>query len=132
LRERKGESATIRIAPLLLLLAILIVSELVGFLAEEEEKGGGETTETGEETTTAVAWVDEEPPANAILYTQGDEWSWVSADPTPFSGTQAHQSNAADGIHQHYFEGATDTLSVDPGTGSSPTSTSIQPTPQKS
>ena len=62
-----------------------------------------------------VAWVDEEPPAGASLRAEGDEWSWVSADPTPFSGTQAHQSNAAEGLHYHLFEGATDTLSVDPG-----------------
>jgi hypothetical protein len=72
----------------------------------------------GEATTSAgdVAWVDEEPPAGASLREDGgDEWSWVSADPTPISGTEAHQSNAVDGIHQHYFEGATDTLTVDRG-----------------
>ena len=72
----------------------------------------------GEATTSAgdVAWVDEEPPEGASLTADGgDEWRWVDSDPTPFSGTNAHQSNAADGFHQHYFEGATDTLSVDRG-----------------
>jgi hypothetical protein len=85
---------------------------------------------TGGETTTPVspaplwskasdddvAWVDERLPAGAGLSAEGgDEWSWVYADPTPFSGTWAHQSNAAAGIHQHAFERATDTLTVNRG-----------------
>ena len=57
----KREIARIRIASVLLLLAISVLT-LVGCLGEEEEKGGGETTSsaaggettgTGEETTTA-------------------------------------------------------------------------------
>ena len=62
-----------------------------------------------------IAWVDEEVPAGVNLVGEGDEWRTVSADPTPFSGTKAHQSNAVDGTHQHLFEGATDTLTVDRG-----------------
>jgi hypothetical protein len=67
LGEPKRDIATIRIASVLLLLAISVLT-LVGCLGEEEEKGGeeeekgggettsagGETTGTGEETTTAV------------------------------------------------------------------------------
>ena len=60
--------------------------------------------------------MDEEPPAGARLSTQGDDaWTWVSADPTPFSGTKAHQSNAAAGMHEHSFLGATDRLTVNRG-----------------
>jgi hypothetical protein len=64
---------------------------------------------------TLFAWVDDEVPAWANVRQDKDEWSWVDTDPAPFSGTKAHQSNVADGIHWHLFEGATDTLSVNPG-----------------
>ena len=60
--EPKREIATIRIASMLLLLAISVLA-LVGCLGQEEEKGGGETTSsaggettgTGETTTAELA-----------------------------------------------------------------------------
>jgi len=67
------------------------------------------------ETAGVSAWVDEEVPAGANVRQSNDEWSWVDTDPAPFSGRMAHQSNVADGPHWHLFEGATDTLSVNPG-----------------
>ena len=45
----------------------------------------------------------------------GDAWNWISSNPTPFSGALAHQSAIAAGEHQHFFSGATATLSI--GTG---------------
>src|SRR5215217_1115412 len=61
-----------------------------------------------------IAWVDDEPPEGARL--GGNEaWKRVYADPTPFSGTTAHQSNALDGYHQHQFQGASAPLSVNRG-----------------
>jgi hypothetical protein len=52
-------------------------------------------------------WVDDSPPVGAVLSADGgDAWTWVSRDPTPFSGTLAHQSNISTGTHQHYFTNA--------------------------
>ena len=93
--EPQKEIAKIQIASMLLLLGISVLA-LVGCLADE------------------VAWVDEGTPEGASLH--GDEpWRAVYADPPPFSGTVAHQSNAVAGEHQHYFEGATATLTVNRG-----------------
>src|SRR5215217_283538 len=114
LGEPKREIATIRIALLLLLLAISLLA-LVGCLGEEdeEEKGGGETT-SAEQAGGDVAWVDDELPEGA-RFSGNEEWTWVYADPTPFSGTTAHQSNALDGGYSHNFTGASAPLSVNRG-----------------
>ena len=40
-----------------------------------------------------------------------DAWTWVSSNPAAFSGSRAHQSALASGTHQHYFYGATATMS---------------------
>src|SRR5215217_5660211 len=61
-----------------------------------------------------LAWVDDEPPEGARLG-GNEEWRWVDSDPTPFSGTTAHQSNVLDGYHQHEFTGASAPLSVNRG-----------------
>src|SRR5829696_5688061 len=100
LGEPKREIATIRIALMLLLLAISVLA-LVGCLGEDEQAGGD-------------AWVDDEPPEGARLG-GNEEWKWVDADPTPFSGTKAHQSNVTEGYHQHEFTGASAPLSVNRG-----------------
>lgn len=50
-----------------------------------------------------AVWIDDELPANASLEaTGGDTWTWVDANPAPFSGTKAHQSTLGPGEHQHY------------------------------
>jgi probable HAF family extracellular repeat protein len=61
-----------------------------------------------------VAWVDETTPAGAVLDGE-DGWNWVGANPAPFSGALAHQSMTAVGLHQHYFYGATERLTVAAG-----------------
>ena len=54
-------------------------------------------------------------PAGATAVGNAESWSWVSANPAPFSGTLAHQSALVSGSHQHYFYNTTSPLSV--GTG---------------
>ena len=61
-------------------------------------------------------WVEDSTPAGAALdSSNGDSWTWIGANPTPFSGSLAHQSNIAVGEHQHYFYAATATLTVNTG-----------------
>jgi hypothetical protein len=58
-----------------------------------------------------TVWVDDALPAGAG--TNGSEpFTWITGNPAPFSGTRAHQSVIASGVHQHYFTGATTRLSV--------------------
>jgi len=60
-----------------------------------------------------IPWCDDAVPAGATTGADGgDSWNWVSSNPTPFSGTLAHQSAIAAGEHQHFFYNATATLSV--------------------
>jgi len=67
-------------------------------------------------TSTTTVWVDDAVPAGAWTGAGGgDTWNWASSNPTPFSGTLAHQSTLAAGIHYHYFSGASATLTVNPG-----------------
>ncbi len=66
--------------------------------------------------TNSVLWVDDSLPSGAVGGADGgDAWTWVSTNPTPFSGTRASQSNARLGLHQHYFVWATNKLSVSAG-----------------
>ncbi|MBI3885758.1 MAG: glycoside hydrolase family 9 protein [Opitutae bacterium] len=67
-------------------------------------------------TTTDTVWVDDALPAGSWgSSTGGDTWTWITASPAPFSGTKAHQTNLASGIHEHSLNGATATLSVATG-----------------
>ena len=62
------------------------------------------------------AWVEDAVPVGAaIVGNGGDNWTWVSSNPSPYSGALAHQSAIASGFHQHYFQGASATLAVDVG-----------------
>jgi len=72
--------------------------------------------------TNSTVWFDDALPAGAVPYpddtaTGGvtEAWNWVSANPSPYSGTLSHQSSIATGLRQHFFTGATSTLPV--GTG---------------
>ena len=61
-------------------------------------------------------WVEDTTPAGAVLAASGgDSWTWVASNPTPFSGSLAHQSSISSVDHQHYFYGAADTLLVNTG-----------------
>jgi hypothetical protein len=63
-----------------------------------------------------TAWIDDALPAGATAGADGgDSWNWVSSNPTPQSGTLAHQSNISAGEHQHFFSGANATLLVSTG-----------------
>lgn len=74
--------------------------------------------------TNSAVWFDDALPAGAVpapdnTGTGGvdESWNWVSANPTPSSGTASHQSSivAATNIRQHYFMNATSTLQIAPG-----------------
>ncbi len=55
-------------------------------------------------------WSEDALPTGAVAVGDADGWNWVTANPTAFSGTSAHASANAAGVHQHYFYGATTTL----------------------
>lgn len=65
----------------------------------------------------AVQWVDNSIPAGGVPGSNGgDAWTWVSSNPTPLFGAGvAHQSNINPQEHQHYFDGATATFTVNAG-----------------
>jgi hypothetical protein len=64
---------------------------------------------------TVTIWVEDAVPSGATVGSDGgDGWNWISSNPTPFSGVQAHQSSGS-GQHQHYFYNATATLAVGVG-----------------
>jgi hypothetical protein len=54
-------------------------------------------------TGTEVAWLDDTLPAGATGIGNGETWNWITSGPTPQSGTKAHQSANAAGLHEHYF-----------------------------
>src|SRR5688500_2892670 len=61
----------------------------------------------------SLLWVDDRLPAGAVGNADGgDGWNWVTANPAPFAGASAHQSSAGFGLHQHYFDWATDVMQV--------------------
>ncbi|HET9867042.1 MAG TPA: discoidin domain-containing protein, partial [Nitrospira sp.] len=62
-----------------------------------------------------TVWVEDNLPAGAIPDGNGEGWNWVSSNPPPFSGALANQSNIVAGLHQHFFYGATATLTINPG-----------------
>jgi len=45
----------------------------------------------------------------------GETWTWIRMKPEPLSGTRAHQSVVAAGMHQHFFQGAKAPLFVSVG-----------------
>ncbi|MFN7928346.1 MAG: RHS repeat-associated core domain-containing protein [Blastocatellia bacterium] len=57
-------------------------------------------------------WVEDSLPSSAVAVGDNDGWNWVTAAPTPFSGSSSHQSSTVAGVHQHYFYGATNTLTL--------------------
>ena len=66
--------------------------------------------------TNETVWVNDSLPAGAVPGADGgDSWTWVSANPAPFSGAVANQSTIAAGMHQHYFSWATAPLTINAG-----------------
>ena len=77
------------------------------------DSGSGTVTVTAGTGVTTV-WVEDAVPAGAQV--GGDEpFTWVSANPAPFSGTLAHQSALRNGTHTHGFISATTKLTVGAG-----------------
>jgi allantoicase len=62
-----------------------------------------------------TVWVEDALPTGAIPDGISEGWNWISSNPTPFSGALANQSNIVAGVHQHFFYGATDTLTINTG-----------------
>jgi uncharacterized protein (TIGR03437 family) len=62
-----------------------------------------------------MIWVEDALPANALPNTDGEKWNWVSSSPSSYSGETASQSALAVGLHQHYFYGASATMTVNSG-----------------
>ncbi|MEO8676536.1 MAG: hypothetical protein ABI569_13225, partial [Casimicrobiaceae bacterium] len=67
------------------------------------------------QATTDTVWFEDALPAGATPAGDVEGWNWVSTNPTPYSGSLAHQSALVAGVHQHYFSGATATLPVKVG-----------------
>lgn len=59
-------------------------------------------------------WVDDEFPQNAIIRNTSS-FNWVTDNPIPYSGLKAHQSVLATGVHQHFFDHATQVMEVGSG-----------------
>jgi hypothetical protein len=72
-------------------------------------------------STTTIAdggtaiWVDDDVPTGAIMGYEVEPWSWASSNPSPNTGSRAHQSPAFPALHQHWFSAAKSTLEVFPG-----------------
>lgn len=62
-----------------------------------------------------VVWIEDAIPTGGLVGGDSETWSWVSSNPSPVSGTASHQSTIAPGVHQHYFYGATATMTVNSG-----------------
>ncbi|HYE07019.1 MAG TPA: autotransporter-associated beta strand repeat-containing protein [Planctomycetota bacterium] len=62
-----------------------------------------------------TVWFDDALPAGSTTDVTNDSWTWVAASPAPYSGTLAHQSANVAGHHQHYFYGATATMTIPTG-----------------
>ncbi|QOJ36723.1 MAG: hypothetical protein HRU82_17980 [Nitrospira sp.] len=62
-----------------------------------------------------VIWVEDQLPEGAAPFGDGEGWIWVRMKPEPLSGTRAHQSVVAAGMHQHFFRGAKAPLFVSVG-----------------
>src|SRR4051812_6073749 len=60
-------------------------------------------------------WSDDTVPLGAVSLSAGDNWNWITANPAPASGNAAHQSALAAGLHEHFFNYASEPLK--PATG---------------
>ena len=66
--------------------------------------------------TPDTVWVEDAIPVGGAEQSDGgDSWNWIGANPVPYSGSLASQSNISSSEHQHYFTGATLTLPVNAG-----------------
>jgi hypothetical protein len=67
-------------------------------------------------TNSDLIWFDDSLPAGAVPGADGgDIWNWIANNPTPFSGTNAHQSTISSNSHQHFFSYASASFPVNTG-----------------
>jgi hypothetical protein len=62
-----------------------------------------------------TVYVNDAVPTGATTGVENDSWTWVTSNPSPELGTQAHQSSISSGEHQHFFYGASSTLQINSG-----------------
>jgi hypothetical protein len=62
-----------------------------------------------------VVWIEDALPVGAGIGGDFEGWNWINANPAPYSGASAHQSNIFGGIHQHYFFNAATPLTLGAG-----------------
>lgn len=63
-----------------------------------------------------IVWVEDTIPIGAwTSVSGGDVWNWVTASPSPVSGSKAHQSANVAGYHDHTFQNATIKMQVATG-----------------
>jgi hypothetical protein len=60
-----------------------------------------------------IVWVEDSVPAGTTNVSNG--WNWVASNPAPVSGASSHQTLVTTGADQHFFTGATNTLTVNTG-----------------
>jgi hypothetical protein len=61
----------------------------------------------------SFAWLNGSLPADAVPQSSGgDGWNWKTAEPAGPTGAPVHESNLADGLHEHWFTGASATLAI--------------------
>lgn len=64
----------------------------------------------------SFVYMEDAVPTGGTQATEnGDAWTFVGSNPTPFSGSLCHKSNNVAGDHCHLFTGATDTMPVNKG-----------------
>jgi hypothetical protein len=62
------------------------------------------------------AWIRGAAPEGAALHSNGgDAWTWTTTDPSSRSGSPLHQSGLSPGLHEHWFTGTSEPLSVGAG-----------------
>jgi RHS repeat-associated protein len=91
--------------------------------APKKEYGyrGGELLVVGEGVAASpspdAVWVEDALPAGAQTSAGGvnEAWNWVTAGPAPASGSKSHQTPVTAGLHQQYFQNATQTMQVAAG-----------------
>jgi len=91
------------------------VSNVVGALVGDGQGQGLIVNDEVTPSPPSLVWFDDALPAGAVAGADAEGWTWISSNPSPFSGGVSHQSPVASGIHQHYFTGATHTLPVSVG-----------------
>jgi hypothetical protein len=61
-------------------------------------------------------WVGNSIPEGGVAQSAYESWDWEEGDPPPYTeGNLVHLSSPVAGMHQHFFTGATDSLTIGAG-----------------